>query len=210
MDKELENDLFSGMEIGLYAVAMLLFYISTQSYAGKIYKKNDNNDETSIVDTGFIFMEKYFNISVKDCKKVKVFTDYFLIFLIVLFIGYYFMKEEYDFLYKSLFLVSGLLLLKRVLGLLTILPDPVKNECDKDKSHNIGRCNELFFSGHFVALTYLLMFTYFRARRLFYPFLLLFIGYMVMNLTCQNHYTIDILTSIILSSLVFYHNLYKN
>lgn len=210
MDKKLENDLFSGIEIGLYAVAMLLFYISTQNYAGKIYKKNINNNEKSIVDTGFIFMEKYFNISTKDCKRIKVFTDYFLILLIVLFIGYCFMKEEYDFLYKSLFLVSVLLILKRIFGLLTILPDPIKNECDKDKSHNIGRCNELFFSGHFVILTYLLIFTYFRTRQLFYPFLLLFFGYMIMNLTCQNHYTIDILTSIILSGLVFYYNLYKN
>lgn len=209
MDKQLKQDLFEGIEIGLYGVAILLFFISTQSYAGIIYKKNNNN-EKNIVDTGFIFMEKYFNISTKDCKSIKVFTDYFMLLLIGLFIWYCFIKKDYDFLYKSAFLISILLILKRIMGLLTILPDPVKNECDKDKKHNLGRCNELFFSGHFVILTFLLLFTYFRIRRLFYPYTLLFMGYIVMNLTCQNHYTIDILTSIVLSSLVFYYNLYKN
>jgi hypothetical protein len=209
MDKQLETDIFDGIEIGLYGLSILLFFISTQNYAGEIYNKNEKN-ETNIVDTGFIFMEKYFNIDIKDCKKIKIFTDYFMILLIGLFVWYCFAKNEYDFLYKSAFLVSILLILKRIMGLLTILPDPIKNECENDKKHNIGRCNELFFSGHFVVLTFLLLFTYFRIRRLFYPYALLFIGYMIMNLACQNHYTIDILTSIVLSGLVFYYNLYKN
>ena len=102
---------------------------------------------------------------------------------------------------KSLIILIILITLRSITYNLTILPLPNK-DC---KLSIFGGCNDLFFSGHYIFLT-LSLYLIIKKLKLnsIYKIIsiILFIISFISTIICRNHYSIDIIISIVLTILM--------
>lgn len=186
----------------IIGLTLLVLFTISQEIPSKIHKDFRKN-KTEIVDIGFKMTDRIYKIKGSVGKSVKPISDIFLLTMLLITFIDMMMNKEYKLLNNSMLSVGILYFAKRVMSISTVLPVPIRNKSKKNE-FNLGKCNDLFYSGHFIGLTYILMYLYYKHRSLFYPYLLIFIGYFYMNLTCQFHYTIDITSSILFSGMLYY------
>ena len=138
----------------------------------------------------------------------KKIPDYFLIVFIVIFLIYFLFNREYQYI---LLLLLFYLLSKFICYLyfsVTILPDSskscIKSNNSWDSILNLGSCNCLNISGHFlnIIFIFLLLNLYFK-NKYWYIFVLLYIIYFYLICSSRNHYTIDCLNSTVIAILIF-------
>jgi len=138
----------------------------------------------------------------------KKIPDYFLIIFIVIFLIYFLFNREYQYI---LLLLLFYLLSKFICYLyfsVTILPDSskscIKSNNSWDSILNLGSCNCLNISGHFlnIIFIFLLLNLYFK-NKYWYIFVLLYIIYFYLICSSRNHYTVDCLNSTVIAILIF-------
>lgn len=138
----------------------------------------------------------------------KKIPDYFLIIFIIIFLIYFLFNREYQYI---LLLLLFYLLSKFICYLyfsVTILPDSskscIKSNNSWDSILNLGSCNCLNISGHFlnIIFIFLLLNLYFK-NKYWYIFVLLYIIYFYLICSSRNHYTVDCLNSTVIAILIF-------
>ncbi len=129
-------------------------------------------------------------------------------FIIISSTIFFILKPNILFLSSLLILVSILLVMKCIIGLVTLLPDSSGN-CTY--SHLFGSCNDLLFSGHVSKILILLLLVdYYNVipNYVSYIYYILFLCMILFILSSRKHYSIDIIFGIIVSLFLFmvYYN----
>jgi hypothetical protein len=117
-------------------------------------------------------------------------------------------RNEYSVLALSAFLINHavLMLIRCIFFSVTLLPD--SSEMCAFSTH-IGSCFDLIFSGHSTIMylcTYIINDYFYISRTVYSFFHINNILTCVLIITCRNHYTIDVLISIILTYLIYKYN----
>lgn len=121
------------------------------------------------------------------------------------FIAHYRNKNSLDALCHFLSNHAILMLLRSIFFSSTLLPDSSKM-CAV--STHIGSCFDLIFSGHTTIMylcTFIINQYFYISRTVYFLFHLNNFITSLLIISCRNHYTIDVLISVILTYLVFYH-----
>ena len=197
---------------------IIIIFIATMTIPNKLIIKYNGEyslrDDTKhlIYDMGHNMTSKIGDMSINQCKLFKIITDNIIQTFSILFIIWIIFNNKINEYIDYYIIVSILFLLKRLFSLLTILPDPYKNECHKrNKKSSLGLCNDLFFSGHMIGICFY-----------YYIFILkpllqnkkndnlnclcatiYVLLYIYATINCQFHYTIDIIIAILLSLIGF-------
>jgi hypothetical protein len=165
-----------------------------------------NTSTNGIFDLGHEVVDRIYRIPQRQCDNKQPY-EIISNSVMVIFALFGLIPLGIDIVLRYLGVIITVHILKRIYCYSTILPNPRRNKCwPNHDGHSplMGVCNELFFSGHFIGFTlmgfiiwtYLWSPLYFGAYSLFYLFAIYW------NLSCQYHYSIDILTSIPVTLLV--------
>ena len=159
-----------------------------------------NINNKPIFDLGFHITDRIYQIPQTQCDSKFIYERTNELVLAVLII-YMFYSLNVDIILRFAYCLILLQILKRLLAISTVLPNPERNKCYP--LYNVqnplkGTCNDLFFSGHFIMLN---LVGYMIWRFMWSPTLgglytIFYLFSVYWNLSCQYHYTIDILASI--------------
>ncbi len=138
----------------------------------------------------------------------KYLSEICALFIIISSTIFFILKPNILFLSSLLILVSILLIMKCIIGLITLLPDSSGN-CTY--SNLFGSCNDLLFSGHVSKILILLLLVdYYNVipNYVSYIYYILFVCMILFILSSRKHYSIDIIFGIIVSLFIFmiYYN----
>lgn len=159
----------------------------------KIFYKNYEQKRLYDMFHNIIPYHKYSGILSEICGLIIIFS------VVIFFI----LNPNIQFLYTFLILFSTLLILRCIIGLVTLLPDSSGNCTYSDL---FGSCNDLLFSGHTAKILILLLLCDYynlipdyisNIYYILFGFMILFI------LSARKHYTIDIVLGIIISLFVY-------
>jgi len=143
-----------------------------------------------------------FELDEKTKKILKKINEIIPILFIIIFIILSIYRKNINSISYFLIAISIIFIIKCILNYSTILPD-ISEEC---RIHLLnGGCNDLLCSGHFsiVLLIYLLIVKFKMIKNTYSNYLLIItILYSIIPVLSKNHYTIDILVSLILVLLI--------
>lgn len=133
------------------------------------------------------------------------FSEAIMIFFIILFIYLIYKSRNISILYNFLIILAFIHLFRSLLFSLTLLPDS-SNHCTFGLFS--GSCNDLLFSGHISSVLLILLFIYkyelINSKFIKNSFILLFILMNVFILSARNHYSIDIVTALIITYMIYH------
>lgn len=122
------------------------------------------------------------------------------------FIAHYRNKVAVDALREFLYNHGILMTIRAICFSVTLLPDS-SQMCTV--STHIGSCFDLIFSGHSTVMylcTYIINSHFYISRTVYTLFHLNNLITCFLIVACRNHYTIDIIISILFTYLIYYHN----
>ena len=143
-----------------------------------------------------------FELDEKTKKILKKINEIIPVLFIIIFIILSIYRKNINSISYFLIAISIIFIIKCILNYSTILPD-ISEEC-RIRLLN-GGCNDLLCSGHFsiVLLIYLLIVKFKMIKNTYSNYLLIItILYSIIPVLSKNHYTIDILVSLILVLLI--------
>lgn len=133
------------------------------------------------------------------------FSETIMIFFVILFIYLLYKSRNISILYNFLIIFAIIHIIRSILFSLTLLPD-ASNNCTF--SLFVGSCNDLLFSGHISGALLILLFIYkyklIHSKVIKNSFILLFILMNVFILSSRNHYSIDIVTALIITYMIYH------
>jgi membrane-associated phospholipid phosphatase len=160
--------------------------ISSWIYTQKIVDKYNLNIKP-LYDIGHVLLP--------NLSEYYLLTDFFVsILVIAVFILYY--KDTK--LTTFILMAMTIFLMKYIIQILTILPDPTVNLSCKTRHNFIfkfifGNCNDMMFSGHTAISILCLIFLMEKIKGIMiylYIFLVVFVA--ILSIAVRNHYTIDV------------------
>jgi hypothetical protein len=125
---------------------------------------------------------------------------------LISFIAHYRNSSSISALYQFFTKHGILLLLRCIFFSVTLLPDS-SQMCSI--STHIGSCFDLIFSGHSTIMylcLYIINDYFYISRFVYFTLHLLNLITCLFIIICRNHYTIDVIISIVLTYLVYHHN----
>lgn len=170
----------------LYAIIVIFVSISSFIYTQKIVDKYNLNDKP-LYDIGHVLLP--------NLSQYYLLADLFVsILVIAVFISYY--KDPK--LITFLLMAMTIFLMKYVIQILTILPDPTVNLSCKTRHNFIfkiifGNCNDMMFSGHTAISILCLIFLMEKFKGIIiYLYMFLVMAIAILSIAVRNHYTIDV------------------
>ncbi len=170
----------------LYVIILISVSISSWIYTQKIVDKYNLNIKP-LYDIGHVLLP--------NLSEYYLLTDFFVsILVIAVFILYY--KDTK--LTTFILMAMTIFLMKYIIQILTILPDPTVNLSCKTRHNFIfkfifGNCNDMMFSGHTAISILCLIFLMEKIKGIMiylYIFLVVFVA--ILSIAVRNHYTIDV------------------
>lgn len=133
------------------------------------------------------------------------FSEAIMIFFVILFIYLIYKSRNISILYNFLIILAIIHIIRSLLFSLTLLPDS-SNYCTF--SLFVGSCNDLLFSGHISGALLILLFVdkykLFNSKVIKNSFIILFILMNIFILSARNHYSIDIVTALIITYIIYH------
>jgi hypothetical protein len=149
-----------------------------------------SNNNMKLFDTIHYITPIYFiNLS-----PISDFMTFFLLITTCFFL--YYKKSIYSFL-KCIIMCQ---LIKKIVGISTILPDPSGHCNEKQFQFILGRCNDLVISGHACTILscYYYLDYYINTKYVYYYVML----NMILIVISRNHYTIDVIFSYFVTNYI--------
>ena len=140
------------------------------------------------------------------CTKNYGVCDVLTMALIVIALFYLLRNRQIGILSDVFLVISILFFVRSIMFNLTLLPDPSPGPCKMTLF--FGGCNDLIYSGHSVLLTISLYILLIKANignigKCIYTTMYMLALFTI--LACKNHYTVDIIISVMLSTLLSKH-----
>lgn len=183
-------------------IIIVLFFIIVLCYYSTVCKHLFNN---------FNYINKFklpdlLHIILPDTSNYNWIGDYMVALIVIVFISLAIYKKKYNIIFKWIKLIAITIIIKSIMMSVTILPDP-SGKCELNFKNSVprGYCNDLIFSGHMTVTIITLLFLYHHeliTNKIILLLYFLLTGFQIIS--SKNHYTIDVLISIIVSLNVFY------
>ena len=133
------------------------------------------------------------------------FSEIIMIFFILLLFYLFYKKRNISIFNHFIIIFSLIHIIRCILFSLTLLPDS-SNNCTFGLFS--GSCNDLLFSGHISVVLLIILFVYkyklFNSKSVKNSLLFLFILMNIFILSSRNHYSIDIVTALIITYMIYH------
>lgn len=133
------------------------------------------------------------------------FSEIIMIFFIFLIIYLFYKKHNISILYNFIIIFAFIQIVRALLFSLTLLPDS-SNNCTFGLFS--GSCNDLLFSGHISVVLLIILFVnkykLFNSKFIKNILILIFILMSLFILSSRNHYSIDIITALIITYIIYH------
>jgi hypothetical protein len=188
----------------IIAIVLIVLTAATYTTVGMIphtlAQLNGVNDGQGIYDVGFELVDRAYRIPSEQCNSKLIYETVHVSFFVA-FIIYAFGRVSINVVLRLLYTIVILNVLKRLFATITVLPNPRRNKCwplYNGHNPNKGICNDLFFSGHFILVNMVgfLIWRYLWSPTIAGLYALFYAFFVYWNLSCQYHYSIDIVASI--------------
>lgn len=172
--------------VSLYAILLITVIISSWVYTQRIVDKYNLN-EKPLYDTGHMILP--------NLSKYYLLVDIFVSILIIAVVITYWSDPK---LVTFILMAITVFLMKYIIQILTILPDPTVDLNCKTRYNLLfklifGNCNDMMFSGHTAIGTLCALFLTEKFKGfVMYLYIFLAAAIAFMSIAVRNHYTIDV------------------
>lgn len=187
--------------ICVFLVLFVILYVVHKKVNKYTHEKGININKVNIPDIIHDSIPRIYNLDIV--------SDNFTITIVIIFVVVFLLNGQYKYIIFLLLLIILGQFICSIFFISTILPDSSKvckySEDTFKALYNMGSCNNLGISGHFINILFILgLFYKYYGRKYLIFYILIYVTGFLLICASRNHYTIDCLTSTFVGLFIIY------
>jgi hypothetical protein len=187
--------------ICVFLVLFVILYVVHKKVNKYTHEKGININKVNIPDIIHDSIPRIYNLDIV--------SDNFTITIVIIFVVVFLLNGQYKYIIFLLLLIILGQFICSIFFISTILPDSSKvckySEDTFKALYNMGSCNNLGISGHFINILFILgLFYKYYGRKYWIFYILIYVTGFLLICASRNHYTIDCLTSTFVGLFIIY------